>query len=302
MTSVAPLQNRISSNMGNLSPRLQLAAEYTAKHPQEVASRSLRYVAKAANLTPPTFSRLAKALGYADYEQFRDACRVHTQLEQRSFAEKAQALQSYSGNSSRRGSFVVSLGTAAMDNLRSLMENVDIKMLEAVSVILAKARKVHLVGYLSSRPFVDYMAYMASMAFDSWEVLSQKGKPLAAAFEDISQRDVLLVVAMAPHAAESIRIAELAHEQGITIVGISDSLHSPLLQFSDYSLLVETDSPQFFPSHVSMILLMEAMVGMVVGRSGEATRKRIASIEATSYQLGEYWPVSKNDNNHQRRG
>ena len=79
--------------MGALSPKLQRAAQYVAEHPEEVATRSLRYLAGVTELTPPTFSRMARSLGYANYEALRDTCRKQVNRQQLIFTEKARVLQ-----------------------------------------------------------------------------------------------------------------------------------------------------------------------------------------------------------------
>ena len=72
---VLGVQERISTKMTMLSPQLQRAAQFVSENPEGVATRSLRYVAKLTGISPPTFTRLASALGYEKYEGLRESCR-----------------------------------------------------------------------------------------------------------------------------------------------------------------------------------------------------------------------------------
>ena len=75
-------------------------------------------------------------------------------------------------------------------------------------------------------------------------------------------------------------------------MGITDAVLSPLTTYLDISLVVSTDSPQFFSSHMATLLLIESIIGMTVARNGDIALSRIAEVEAASHKIGEYWPAS----------
>ena len=88
------IEERITRRYAGLSDKLQLAADYVADNPVDVATRSLRSVATTSGVSPATFSRLARALGYNDYEQMREDGRAAVGRRMTSFSERAQALRS----------------------------------------------------------------------------------------------------------------------------------------------------------------------------------------------------------------
>ena len=61
------LRDRVLPKLDSLSPKLRRAALYVVEHPEEVATRSLRRVARATEMSPPTFSRLAEELNFESY-------------------------------------------------------------------------------------------------------------------------------------------------------------------------------------------------------------------------------------------
>ncbi|MDJ0639616.1 MAG: MurR/RpiR family transcriptional regulator, partial [Paracoccaceae bacterium] len=94
MAAQASIEERISKNYAGLSGKLQVAADYVAENPIDVATRSLRSVASTSGVSPATFSRLARALGYADYEALREDGRAAMGRKMASFSERAHALRS----------------------------------------------------------------------------------------------------------------------------------------------------------------------------------------------------------------
>lgn len=282
------ISDRITARAEQLSPQLLRAARYVAEHPEEVATRSLRYLARVTALTPATFSRMSGALGYDNYEQLREACRAQIKRRQLSYASKVHALRDDESAHPGEGRFIVRHGAAAINNINTLLDDIDPAQLEGAAIRLAKARRVVLVGWMSSRAFVEYLGYMASMAFDSWRVLGSDAESLAASFADLDERDVVLAISKSPYARRSIEVAAFAQEHGVPVIGITDDLLSPLCPHCEMSFIVATETPQFFSSHVATLVLLESLVGMVVAKSGDAVEQRIAAVEAAGQAMGEY--------------
>jgi len=63
------VQASIAENYGELSVALKMAADFVVKNSVEIATRSLLSVAAESELSPSSFSRLARAIGYQDYDQ-----------------------------------------------------------------------------------------------------------------------------------------------------------------------------------------------------------------------------------------
>lgn len=268
-----------------LSPQLRRAARFVVDNPGEVATRSLRHIAQEAKLPPPTFSRLARAVGYDSYDALRDLCRGALLDRQGGFAEKAQALLDGDGETP----FVSRHAAASIYAIEALVRDMDHAALEDAARLLASARRVVLIGVMSGRAFVDYASYLADMSLQGWGVIGRGGVSLAVETRDLGPEDAALVLTMEPYATRSIELAHEVARTGATLVAITDSRLSPVASVAAKSLVISTDSPQFFPSHVAATVLIEALVGMVVKEKGAEAQQRIASTERRSHELREYW-------------
>jgi len=285
------IQERIGAHFEALSPQLKIAARFVAEHPHRIAMRSLRQIASEAGLTPPTLSRLARAVGCADYEALRDICRQETTRRSQTYADKAKQLQARGEGESLHepGGLIRRQAAAAVANIEMLLASVDARKLELAAGILSRSDRVLLVGSLSSTAFADYAGYMANMAFANWEVAGQSGVSLPAAFIDLGRRDTVLVLTKSPYARRSIEAARIAKAAGAKVIAITDGVHSPVIAFATISFIVCTESPNFFPSHAATLVLFEALIGMVVRGGGKKAQSRIAAIESANRSNGEYW-------------
>ena len=289
MQTEPTVTDRIAARLDDLSPQLRRAAEFVANHPEDVATRSLRYLAGMMELPPPTFSRLAVALGYDGYEDLRESCRHQIKMRRLRFSERAEALQKCDAELPEGGRFIFRQGAAGIDNITELLDSVDPELLELAAARLIAARRVVLVGSMSSRPFVDYMAYMASMAFDNWQAFGSDTGSNAATLVDVDDRDAAVVVCMAPFAQRSIDATKHLGDLGVWVIGMTDEVLSPLHPLCAAAFVVSTETPQFFSSHVATLVLIESLIGMVIARGGARVSRRIEAVESTSHSIGDYF-------------
>jgi DNA-binding MurR/RpiR family transcriptional regulator len=81
---------------------------------------------------------------------------------------------------------------------------------------------------------------------------------------------------------------EVAREQGLTIIGLSDSPASPIIRAADHGFVVAVDTPQFFPSSVSTIALLETLLSFVIAVASDEIVDRVERFHQRRHQLGIY--------------
>jgi DNA-binding MurR/RpiR family transcriptional regulator len=286
------LQDQISRNFSDLSPQLRRAARYVSEHPEDVAMRSLRQVAKTSGLNPPTYSRLARAIGFQHYEDLRDSCRNELRQQRLSLADRAALLQESDGSSAKSsaGSFAAAHARSAVSGIQKLIDDLNVSQLAVAADQLAKAENVFLIGSMSSRTMVEYLSYVAHMATSNWRVIGQGADSASVLLAGITERDVVLTVAIAPFASETVRAVEIAAAADACILAVTDDLQSPVLKHARFSFFIPTESPQFFPSQVAVVTFLEILIGMVVRRLGDKCQNRIDAVEKINHAIGDYWP------------
>ena len=278
-------KDRVAAGYAGLSPQLRRAADFIAANGQEVATRSLRQVAAAAGVTPPTLSRLARALGFDSYEALRELAREELSRRRTSFAERARALQ----NGEADGAMILGQAQAAIGNIETLVEETDQARLEEAARLLAGARRVCLIGGMSSGAFVNYIAYMANMVQGGWQVAGLGGGTGTAKLIEVGPGDAVLAITITPAYRRTVEAVRLARGRGARVVAITDGPHNPLAGLADIGFTVVPESPHFFTSYAAALVLIETLMTMVVREAGAAGEARIAEVEAAHRALGDYW-------------
>lgn len=282
------LEDRISARYGALSDKLQAAADYIIASPVEVATRSLRSVAAASGLAPSTFSRLARALGFSTYEDLREMSRQAVSRRAGTFSDKARRLRADADDGAGL-SLMQRQVEASLRNIEDLSRSIPVEKLYGVVEALRAARRVRLIGAMSSRPILEYMLYLAEWLSDDWSMAAAGDASLAAALAGAEASDAFIVLSMPPFAATTLRAAEIAAGKGAYVLVITDTHTCPALKHASASLTAPTDSPHFFSSYVSTLVLIETLISMLVAQSELSAEGRMREIEEQNRSLGRYW-------------
>lgn len=286
METISPPQIRtaISANYAELSETLRVAADYIAENKIEIATRSLRSVASASGVSPASYTRLARAIGYADYEALREQARLElSQRGQDSFQDKARRLQSDADQP-----LLPRQVSACISNINALVADIDPATLDAVVERLANSRKIVLIGALASAGFTDYFAYLAKWFDDRWVVAGRNGATLGSTLAGLNAEDTVLIISKHPYAHRSVRAAKVAAGSGAKVIVLTDSHAFPGLQYADFHFIQRTESPHFFSSYAATLVLIETITGMLVARAGSEAEARIQEVDKHNRLLDEF--------------
>jgi len=288
------VQERLTRLHPTLPPTLRRAAQFLLENPGEIATQSMRTIAAISGVALPNFARLAKAMGFEKYNELRDVYRKRVQSGAvGGYPERANRLQS-SGKASGDDAVWASFRESALNNIENVFARIDAKTIAGVAENLLKKDILYVVGMQASYPFAGYFNYVGGMVAPKIRLLGRSGGVIADDLVDISARDALVCLAIQPCARATVQVAELAYDRGAYVVGITDSLASPLAAHSSEVLVTSCISPLFFDSYIGSTAIIELLIGFVTLRAGPDAIDRIARIEADRRRLGEYWDIDRN--------
>jgi DNA-binding MurR/RpiR family transcriptional regulator len=278
------IEEIIAARYPGLSQKLQQAADILVTNKFEVASRTLRAISAAYDLSPATLSRLARALGFDTYDDMRDVMRDDVGRQVDGMSDRVARLRA-----TPAATVMDRQIAACMANIEDMRElNPHARMEQAVDLMLA-ARNVVLFGAFGSSGIVEYMAYLTNYFAPNWTLAGRRGASLGASVAGLGPQDVLFVVTTAPHAHRAVITAKAASDQGATVIVVTDSHTCPAVRHSTVSFFVPSQSPQFFSSYAATLVLMEGLIATLIARSPDDLTARIAEVDAGNRNLGEFW-------------
>lgn len=255
----------LAAALDQLSPQVERAATYVLDNPGEIAVNSMRTLAEAAGVKPNTLVRMARAVGFDGYEDFRQPFRQYAAEGTLSFPDRARFLQTISQGGSH-WSLVADMAGAAMANIEALFATVDGDDLRAAADLIDGARRANILGVGTAKTLADNFAYVASMAVENVTAIPNVGL----AVDDVARmtaEDVLVAMTFSPYRAEIVEAAKLADRRGVPIIAITDSHGSPLVPLATHAFVVPNDSPLPFSSNIAATALLETLLAFVVAES-----------------------------------
>jgi len=277
----------LADGIESLSPEVKKAAAYVLENPNDVSVSTIREIAQSADVKPNTLVRMARSLGFEGYEHFRAPFREEIRRGVNQFPDRAEWLQSL-GQTGKLGKHYRSMASAAIGNLEDTFAGIDSHELQAAAKAIAKSRHTYTLGVGVNYSNAQNFAYLASTGMQQVYAIPRNGSTASDDLAWANHEDVLIAMTCKPYRTEVVDAVVIAREQGVRVIGISDSPASPIVANSEFGFVVAVDTPQFFPSSVSTIAVLETLLSFVVGVGNPKIVERVRSFHDRRHQLGLY--------------
>ena len=278
---------RLTEEWDALTPEAQKAARYVLENPNDVGVSTVREIAEAANVKPNTFVRMARQVGFEGYEDFRAPFREAIRQGAVSFPDRARWLQDIR-KSGDLGGLYADMVEGAIRNLEETFAAIDADTLKAAAEAIWSSRQVFTLGVGVNNANARNFTYLASTGMVQFHAIPREGSTPTDDLAWADKRDVLIAMSMRPYRTEVVAAIEVAREQGLTIIGLSDSPASPIIRAAHHGFVVAVDTPQFFPSSVSTIALLETLLSFVIAVASDEIVDRVEQFHRRRHQLGIY--------------
>ncbi|WP_170772749.1 MurR/RpiR family transcriptional regulator [Ruegeria lacuscaerulensis] len=279
--------DRLTEEWEALTPEAQKAARYVLENPTDVGVSTVREIAEAAKVKPNTFVRMARQVGFEGYEDFRAPFRDAIRRGGVSFPDRARWLQDI-GKSGELGGLYADMIGAAIRNIEETFAGIDAANLKAAAEDIWTCRQIFTLGVGVNNANARNFTYLASTGMKQFHAIPRPGSTPVDDLAWADEQDVLIAITCHPYRTEVIDAIKLARQQGMTVVGISDSPASPVILNAQHGFVVAADTPQFFPSSVSTIALLETLLSFVVAVSSDEIVERVERFHQRRHQLGLY--------------
>lgn len=276
-----------------LTPQLRKAADYVLENPVDIALLPIRQSSDKGGVTPSTLTRLAKTLGFERYNNFKDVFKQAMQTKVPvNYGNRAQSLQELSGPS-RSNKVFKEFAESTFKDLENLFTDDTLKSLQLAAEMILKAQNVYALGFRDTFACAHHFAYVGRIAFPNFNLIRGHEGNLLSELAKIGEKDLVVVFGSDPYAIETVNSIEIVKDQGARLITITDDLRSPLAAGADVVFTVDTDTPHFFPTILSSIVLVEALLAECVTMGGRKMVENISRFEENLRRLGGYYSPNR---------
>lgn len=230
----------------------------------DVAFRSASEIAERTGVSQPTVTRLAIALGFAGFAEFRAALRAAV-LDGRPGAPPA--------------------GPAAVDreiaNLGTLRGELGGDRMRTAVALLAGSTPLGVIGLRASAALAHHFGYFARRVLPAVTVCTDAGTAPDTVLElHHGGATALLIFAMPRCPAATVAAARLARQRHLKTVIVADTALVPFAADADVLLAAPAGAGPVADSHAAAVLLATSLLDEIARTDPAGTRRRLAEHEA----------------------
>lgn len=249
------LINEIQKRFSELSKGHKLIAQYIIENYDKAAFMTASKLAHKVGVSESTVVRFANALGLDGYPQLQRGLEevIRTKL---TTVQRVEMAGEYSD-----GELVLKkVLRADIDNIRVTLENIDYEVFQQVVNKICKAGKIYIVGLRSSMALADYFGFYLNLILDNVKIVHHGISNIFEQVFMVSETDVVIGIGFPRYSMQTVDALSYVKEQGVTIVGITDSLLSPIANLADYTLTAKSNMASFVDSLVAPLSLINALI------------------------------------------
>jgi len=279
---------RLAGELSELTPEARKAATYVLENPRDVGVSTVREIALAAKVKPNTVVRMARQVGFEGYDDFRAPFREAIRRGAADFPDRARWLQDIR-KTGDLGGLYADMVRDVLANVEETFAEISTSDLKAAARAIWTSRNVFTLGVGVNNSNARNFTYLASTGMKQFHAIPRAGSTPVDDLAWADKRDVLIAITCKPYRSEVVEAVRIAREQGMTILALSDSPASPIICDAKHGFVVSVDTPQFFPSSVSIIALLETLLSFVIAVASDEIVERVETFHKRRHQLGLYY-------------
>ncbi len=249
------LITNIQAQYPRFSKGQKLIAKYILENYDKVAFMTACKLGDIVGVSESTVVRFANALGYSGYPKLQAALQelIKNKL---TTVQRVEMAKEYNDDSTILNKVLKS----DIDNIKTTMDEIDIKAFEDSSNKLLKAKKIYIIGMRSSFAIAQYLGFYLNIIHDNVQIIRMD---MGDAFEQIvrvGKDDVVLAISFPRYSKKSYQVVSYAKEKGAHIISLTDSIFAPVASIADNVLLVRSNMASFVDSLVPALSVANALI------------------------------------------
>jgi len=267
--------SKLQSRSYSFSKGQRAIAAYITESYDKAAFMTANRLGRTVGVSESTVVRFAMELGYDGYPEMQKAM-------QEMVVNRLTSVQRINVANDRIGNqdLLSMVIQADIEKLRQTADTVSRKdFLAAIEAIL-NARRVYILGVRSTAPLANFLGYYLGQMLDTVHIVTSSGT--SSVFEQIisvDERDVLIGFSFPRYSTSTAQGAEYCRSKGARVIGITDSISSPLGRNCDHVLLAKSDMISLVDSLTAPLSIVNALIVAIASRRERELEKKFSELE-----------------------
>ena len=266
----------IESKRSAMSKGQRRIADYIETEYDKAAFMTAARMGKTVDVSESTVVRFAVSLGFEGYPEMQKAM-------QEMVLNRLTSVQRLEVANDRIGQqdILSTVLQSDMEKLRRTEETLDREAFSKAVQAIVDAKRVYILGVRSTAPLAQFLGYYLRYLSDSVHIVTASGA--GAMFEQIvgvNADDAVIAFSFPRYSSTTVKGAQYCRSSGSTVIGITDSMVSPLAENCDHVLLAKSDMLSLVDSLVAPLSVVNALIVGVSQRREKELAKRLGALES----------------------
>lgn len=269
------LLTRITEQMSHFSKGQKLIAKFIEEHYDKASFMTASKLGATVGVSESTVVRFATELGYDGYPKLQKAM-------QEMIRDKLTSVQRIEVTRNRIGdnNILEYVLNQDIEKIRRTLEETSKTDFSQAVESIAKAKKIYIFAVHSSAALASFLGYYYSLIFENVKVISTFSETeIYEALFRIGKDDVIIGISFPRYSKAAVKALNFAKENGATVISITDSMISPLVEPSDYVLVAKSDIATVVDSLVAPMSMINALIVATVMQRQEQVSDTFSRLE-----------------------
>lgn len=269
-----PVITDITNRLDSLTPKAQTLGNYIMQNPSKVVFMTTRELAEICEVSEATVVRFVATIGYQGYSEFQQALKdfVNTGM---SLPERVnlKGIKEPGLDRLHRGIL------EELNNLKYMYETIDVETMNRFVEHLDVSENIFITGSRLSYTFAYYLGWSLTKIRKGIHILKGSDSTTIDFLTNAPENSLVILTAATRYPNELIKLSKLVRRLGHTLLVLTDSSISPVIQFANLSLVVPSRSIPFIGNVSNMLCVIQYIVQELASRKGDTLQKHQEKLE-----------------------
>ena len=269
---------RIRDAMPVLHRSEQRLAETILNFPGNLAGYTATELARIANVSNATVTRFVRKIGYASFEEARQAVRAEQMA--------GTALFRVAGDGGEASGKLARHAAKSQVNIEQTLMSMDETQVDALVAAMLSARRLWLIGFRAAQPFARYLGWQVLQVRADVVILPRDGETLAESLAGIAPGDCVILFALRrpPRVLDALGAALGRSGAAVAVIGDIAGLSALPAR---WHLPCATSGAGALFDHSGVMALCGMLASGMIDLADIAGRQRLSMIEDLHDSLDE---------------
>ncbi len=269
-----PVISDSTNKLHSLTPKAQTLGNYIMQNSSKVVFMTTKELAETCEVSEATVVRFVASIGYHGYSEFQQALKdfVNTGM---SLPERVNMKDIKEPGLDRLHRGVLE----ELNNLKYMYETIDVEKMNQFVEYLNERENVFVTGSRLSYTFAYYLGWSLTKIRKGIHILKGSDSTTIDFLTNVPENSLVILTAATRYPNELIKLSKLVRRLGHTLMVITDSSISPVIQFANLSLVVPSRSIPLIGNVSNMLCVIQYIVQELASRKGESLQKHQEQLE-----------------------